>query len=293
MSIFRPKWKHIWQSIKANIRWSIPILRARSVNYQRISCTKEDPNQHISRFVTFFNILGAERIRDASVLEVGPGTNLAMAGLFIGAGADRYVAIDRFPGGVFEPESVSYCQSILQAAPETIRQGLANRALTPSQYPWNDRKRKPITVHKISLEQASKHTPPFDILISHNVIEHVYDIYRAFSSMRKLLVPGGVMVHRIDYGPHSIWREYKNPLTFLAVNTWLWRMMGLGRAVVNRYRHNEIIEAMRNAGFSCETVAADRLPETYVKEVRPFLPPSQKNILDGDLAVSAAWIVAR
>ena len=264
------------------------------MNYQRIACTKEDPSKHISQFTVFLDLLGRETIQGASVLEVGPGMNLAMAGLFIGAGANRYVAIDRFPGGVFEPESIAYCQSILQAAPENIRQGLADRSLDPSRYPWNDQEKKLISVHHNSLEQASKNfVSSFDVVISHNVVEHLYDIKRAFFAMREVLAPDGVMVHRVDYGPHSIWRQYDNPLMFLTINKRLWRTMGFGRAITNRYRHREILDAMTKAGFSCETRITDRFSVKHVKEIRPRLPMPQKKMSDDDLTVSSAWLVAR
>jgi SAM-dependent methyltransferase len=90
----------------------------------------------------------------------------------------------------------------------------------------------------------------FDVVCSFQVGEHLSDI-ESFARMHlRLLAPGGIAVHRVDFAPHDRWEAYPDPLTFLRPADWLWTLMGSHRGIPNRYRHHEFCAAFDAAGMT-------------------------------------------
>ena len=69
----------------------------------------------------------------------------------------------------------------------------------------------------------------------------------------RLLAPGGMATHRVDFGLHDCWVQYRDPLTFLRFPDWLWHLMGSNRGTPNLKRHHAFLEAFAAAGLTCET----------------------------------------
>ncbi len=58
----------------------------------------------------------------------------------------------------------------------------------------------------------------YDVVLSNSVLEHVVDPELFFKQMRSALLPGGVMIHRIDYRDHF----FKYPYHFLTFSDFFW-----------------------------------------------------------------------
>lgn len=152
------------------------------------------------------------------VVEIGPGDKLALAQFFIEAGASRYIAVDRFISS--KNKSGDKIQVINSPIENLLIYGLA------------------------------------DIIISFATLEHLTDLPKALSVMSTMLKPNGIMIHRVDYGPHSPWD--KNELGFLAIPDTLWKLMGSNRGYPNRIRHTEVSAILYDLGFQ----TAERIRRT-------------------------------
>jgi hypothetical protein len=100
----------------------------------------------------------------------------------------------------------------------------------------------------------------FDIVCSFQVGEHVSDISEFANSTAMLLKTRGIAVHRIDFGPHGVWRRYQDPLTFLRIPDLVWHAMGSARGVHNRRRAHEMEDAFQAAGLSVMSTVVERYP---------------------------------
>jgi hypothetical protein len=110
--------------------------------------------------------------------------------------------------------------------------------------------------------------------------------------MVKLLVPAGVMAHRVDYGPHGAWETAPNALAFLTVNDFLWRLMGKHRGYPNRYRHREVLQAVAQAGLLPADRVTRSVDEESVRAIQPSMLPRFRRFPVEDLAILDAEFVA-
>lgn len=213
---------------------------------------------------------GLSRIDGASVLEVGPGPILATGVLFIAHGAAAYHAIDRYD--VFRRDQPVRCAygDLIAALPERLRKrcdGLVNPVVGSRLFDGR------IVTGTLTIEEAAAQLPrgSFHLIVSHNVLEHVQDLRATLESMKTLLAPGGVMVHRVDVSTHTL-RAGVHPLWQLTVPDLLWALMYSARAYPNRLRPTTYWEFAACLGL--ETLhyrATGRVSNDSVESVRKHL----------------------
>ena len=80
--------------------------------------------------------------------------------------------------------------------------------------------------------------------MSFNVVEHLYDVERAFANMAALLRPGGAMIHRVDCSAHGHWGRYRDDLMFLTIPDHLWRAKA-GLEMSTRSRRGACLAPLR------------------------------------------------
>jgi SAM-dependent methyltransferase len=97
-----------------------------------------------------------------------------------------------------------------------------------------------------------------DLILSGSVLEHVSDPLALFAQLRRLLVPGGAMLHIVDYRDHF----FKYPYHFLQFRKATWnRWLNPGDLPVWRlYDH---LDQLKAAGFSTRVLAESRDREAY------------------------------
>lgn len=69
-----------------------------------------------------------EKLTGKSVAEIGPGDAIPLGLFVLGAGADRYVAIDRFPADVFGKHAGKLYEALLDESPD-LANALRQRGL--------------------------------------------------------------------------------------------------------------------------------------------------------------------
>ncbi|MBP9664474.1 MAG: hypothetical protein KBD94_07600 [Pyrinomonadaceae bacterium] len=186
-----------------------------------------------------------------SVCEIGPGDHLTSGMSILAAGASQYGGIDRFPGDYSGEASKHWYAEIArhwaQSYPNLPWPRWLNAADFPEGYP--DR----VEVIGQPLETAET-TQKYDIVCSFQVAEHLSDI-QAFADVHiRVLTDEGVGLHRVDFGPHDCWFQYRDPGTFLWFSDWLWKLTGSNRGVPNRKRHHEFMQAFDNADLAVEVL---------------------------------------
>jgi SAM-dependent methyltransferase len=265
--------------------WRVRRGRTTSTNnYQQVQSI-------LSQFHFFIESLGWGYVRDKKVIEIGPGDAIPLGLLFLGAGARQYVAIDRFLGNVWSVSAKRLYRDLIELAPERLCQGWQKNGLDPYQYPWRGSidsfsriKLIPKSIEEADLNESGRG----DIIISFNVLEHLSNVKQAFRNLKDLLNPGGVMIHRVDYGPHAF--GFKNPLMFLALPNKVWTLMGSHRGWPNRMRHSQILGALKAIGFN----NTDRITHCFnlkdVKSIHPFLSSEFQRLDEDDLLVADAEI---
>jgi SAM-dependent methyltransferase len=224
------RFSDVVQEVAKNGAMGVPAMRRlRARRGRTMAADARDQARHLRAQFAFF--MGTLRsVQGKSIVEIGPGDTAALGALFLQAGAISYTAYDRFEGEVAE----SYARSIYRELGCQIPD-LEQRSVI---------RRIPIEDVDPSREQQA------DIIISFNTIEHLIDPHVALGKMAGILKPDGVMVHRVDYGPHDLWVSSPNPMTFLAVTEWLWALMGSNRGYPNRVRHAELMRTASDLGLN-------------------------------------------
>ena len=212
--------------------------------------------------------IGWSSIQGRTIVEVGPGDAIPLALLFLGTGAKKYIAFDRFIGDVLNASSLALYKAIEADLPEEIKAGWHKLRVDCSRAGLEDLfARDMISLLPISIEEAT--TPDVaDFIVSFNVLEHLSDMEQALRRMAIILKPDGMMIHRVDYGPHDVWSRYRNQLTFLVLPDWLWRLMGSNRGYPNRTRHSEVMSILAGLGFSTAERIVRRFEPEDVADVK-------------------------
>ncbi len=126
-----------------------------------------------------------------------------------------------------------------------------------------------------------------DVVVSNSVLEHVADPPALFASLARLLAPGGVMLHRVDYRDHF----FKYPYHFLLFSkrTWNWF---LNPGDLPRWRLDDHLAALAGAGFTTTVLEADSDPEAFATIAGRLHPDFQDRDMDM-LAVTRAVLLGR
>ncbi|MBL4850370.1 MAG: class I SAM-dependent methyltransferase [Planctomycetes bacterium] len=223
--------------------------------------------------------LGLEFGPSLDVCELGPGDSLCLAALIAETGSS-YVGIDPWPPVLdralydlairyFREQAEIDVSSILDNSSDPIRHAESIRRLASGR----------------SVPSAS-----VDVLFSIAVLEHVRDPQAALAESWRILRPGGVAVHQIDYEDH----RGRGPAgwDFLRFSTSEWDRLHEGdsaRDYTNRVRHSKWLGLVQEVGFQVEEVSvANTTPPSHLRVHSDLLP-----LEEGDLGIQGSHIVLR
>jgi len=98
-----------------------------------------------------------------------------------------------------------------------------------------------------------------DMVFSQAVLEHVEDLSAAYSAIRRLLAPQGVVSHVIDFRSHKLTDEWDGHLQY---PEWVWRIVkGKRPYLLNRRPLSAHLALLENGGFKIKSVLHDiRVP---------------------------------
>lgn len=253
------------KEVAKNTAMGFPQVRSWRLNRPRAFTLQTDQDGKLERyaFLALRNLRGIiGSLENLHIAEVGPGDFMTSGLSLLAAGAASYTVIDRFVGDYSKPEAKEWYGWVKDAWPRFFPELKWPDYLHVEYFPeaYTDR----IQVMPVSIEDA-KAERLYDVVCSYQVGEHV-DSIEAFAEMNaRLLKPGGLAVHRVDFGPHDCWWYYKDPLTFLRFPDWLWHRMGSNRGTPNRFRYHEFCEAWEKAGLQVDVAERAFFPEGKIE----------------------------
>lgn len=298
----RPRLKDILHEVIANYAFAIPAIRSRRIRQGRTQNHLLDSanlfeHSFNNQFSVLQKVFGNDELRGKTFLELGPGDAVPVAFGALAIGATNYIACDRFPGTLNGPIARNIYDGVRKHCSPDLINALHQRGLDPDAFPWlpNPPGNPPvIQFHAVAAEALHTVVPPasVDVVYSYNVIEHVTDPEAVFASAFRILRPDGIMLHRIDFGPHGCWLNYRNPLLFMTISEPIWQAMGSNRGMPNRVRRPEILSALSRQGFTNETLAITTCDSAFAIATQPHLARA-KNISLEELSILDTLVLSK
>ncbi len=260
--------------------------------------------------------LSAATLRGKRILEIGPGQNLGLALRLLSLDAAQVVSVDKFYC-LLDVEEQGNIYRILRDNLTDPEKALFDRSIIlEEQYKINPDKLR--YLYGRGIDEVVPFFDPhfFDIIISRAVLEEIYDLDAAFSAMDHLLVPGGLMIHKIDLRDYNIFSLYgMHPLTFLTVPEWFYQRMTKNTVKPKRRLLNYYQDKMMEIGYygkffithivgeekelvpHKETIEfnVDYTEATLdlIRQIRPKLDRRFKDLPDEVLLVAGIFMVAK
>lgn len=260
--------------------------------------------------------ISVDMLQGKRILEIGPGDNVGVVIKFLLAGAKQVVCLDKFLSKQDWQQQHKIYQALREQLDESEKQ-VFDEVIDFEKGITSD-SQKLSYIYGIGIEEANRilERESFNMIISRAVFEHLYDPDAAFSAMDKLLMPGGYMIHKIDFRDHGMFSGHgHHPLTFLTIPERVYRSMILdsgkpNRRLIDYYRqkakdlgYNTKIFITHLVGIESELLPhkeAVRLSEDYsdsllslLKDIRPRLQPQFRDMPDEDIMVSGIFLVMR
>lgn len=312
----------IARQVARNLRAGVDARRGRTPDGARASGAEMTPAEAAAYADAAFEVLvehgelRPEELSGAAVLEIGPGESLALGLRLIAAGAAEVVAVDRFD----TQADLGRRQAIYAALVDALDPGAraaAEAVVRPGEDPPLDPARVRLEAGT-GAEQVDRAVPAghFRYAVSVAALQHVDDIDAALAAIDRVLEPGGVMAHQLDFGDLGVFTgRGLHPLTFLTVPDRAYRLMGSNLGISNRAMANRYRDALGRLGYTVEVKATKLLGDeekldpyrtellegrdfgerhvALVDELRPRLLPRYRDLPAADLLTQSAFIVAR
>ncbi len=231
-------------------------------------------------------------IKDAQVLEIGPGRNLALGVIMVLRGARRYSAVDIYQHPeLYDPSAYHGLYRLtrtirwrLVTGPDDLLRVEGDRVhLDPDRIEW---------LYPYESYNFPKEDNTVDFVFSHAGFEHFNEPRKTIERIFQVLRPGGTTAHHIDLRDHE---DFSKPFAFLRFGTEGWRARFTAENLheyTNQWRAVDFRQAFEAAGF--EIVEDDRKVEAQVtEELKSSFHTDFQDYSTEELSETQLWIVAR
>jgi len=176
-------------------------------NEKHLAYSKNQFNDFVKK------IGGMDKIKNKTILELGPGGSIGFGILALKNGASNYLTIDDGIHTFITKKQLSWYMKLANNDKDFIKKIFTRKN---NKYQYNKDK-----IKFISIDQRSKYSLPdnsVDFIYSCAVLEHVHNLDLCFSEMSRVLKSGGIMNHQVDLRDHIFSQD---SLWFLNINN-LW-----------------------------------------------------------------------
>jgi len=234
------------------------------------------------------------------VLEIGPGSHLAIPLSFIAAGATKVVSIDKYGEVKFRQKEQQVYEKILSRLSDHKKANLTGlvqglnlkRASDLDTFVLNYLPDLAIDSTEI-FNRLSKES--FDLIVSFNTLEHIKDIRIAFQNMKMLLKKDGIFIHKVDATSHyAISRYTKNSLAQLIFSDRVFDLMFFNRNAPTRRLLSDYQRISEDEGIPIIKSYVDELATTHeINSSFKFLYSRFKNYTQDEISKVGFIIVAQ
>lgn len=284
---------YVLRHIAQNLLMGIHMVKSAAMRWHKTGmCRSKD--RVLPVMAKFLNMLEAagRSVKDKIVLELGPGQtpDLLFAALLYGAKKVIALDINKYL------KSDLYDLNLYKETREWIRDAV-NRGELPlaetfngeryatelPQIPLSDLYFSVYDGRRFPLEDES-----VDIIWTKSVLEHVREPTVMIREMKRVLKPGGIMLHIIDLRDHTTLENGKDWLRFLRYSDMLWNLMTGNRSTwANRLRAFQWKNLFEETGF--KLIYEDTANQPFHKDFsRKKLAAPFLNFQDYDLSI--AWL---
>ena len=308
---------HNWQFKRRFASGNTESLHGSTHSHIPLSDSLAYINAQFDDYMKYGELTPAE-VRGKRIFELGFGDNIGVGLRFLAAGAAEVVCLDKF----YSKRDKEQERKIYQALRETLSGEEQRRFdeavdLSAGVAP-NPNRIKCIYGVDVENSEELKAAEPFDFVVSRGAIQDIFEPDAAFAAMDRILKPGGLMLHKIDLSDQGMFREYgMNPLTFLTISDSVYRLMAEGSGKPNRKKMSYYRNLLEKLGYDVKILITDIIGRggrgdlyphkesitpgvdysdtalALVKDVRPKLSASFRDMPDEELMVDGIFIIAR
>ena len=310
----------ILKGIALNVLYSIPPIR------RRLTAADYNPKETVDQMaaaardkVQWLRDRLPEGVSGKTIVELGPGGDFALEIALVGLGAARTITIDR--DASYLPKQSTRVSALypLMASEFGVRSsgnsskfavrssktGLRtpNFELRTSESELRTSNSRPFWHPPLSSDQfqylvgkgieREDRIPAgsVDVICSFAVLEHLPRLDRAFEAMRRLLKPGGWMIHKVDLRDHT---DFSRPLEFLRYPEWLWVVSRWKWSYMNRARWSVYPPLLAAHGFRLvERWPTRTLSDDELAAQRPRLARRFRRLTPDDLRLLGVGFTAQ
>lgn len=195
--------------------------------------------------------LKSNDLREKVILEIGPGDNFGVALNFLMNGASKVICIDKFYSSRLKDDEFKFYLNFRKELSESKKLIFDKLLELDSHIKLNQKK---LEYHfGIGIEDALKLLKPnsIDIVVSRSVLEHIHYIDAAMHTINKILLPGGLMIHKVDLREHRMFSSKPfHPLEFLTIPKPLYNLMTKYSGKPNRKLMDYYFYKMIDLGYN-------------------------------------------
>jgi SAM-dependent methyltransferase len=238
-----------------------------------------------------------------TALEFGSGRRPILPLLFRIAGCQKIILCDLFR--IMNRESLlNTIQNMKERSPQISAQlGIDPKRLEEIFFNDND-----LSLMDLLQKNGLEYRAPFDVrqtgfsdksldmIFSRTVLEHIPegDLSLIMNEMRRILKPGGVMVHIIDTSDH--WQHFDRGLSrinFLKFSPGWWNIINSPLAYQNRLRSREHVQIIKDAGFKISSIKTE-LHGKFLEDMKTMKihPDFSGRFSPEELAVISTYLIA-
>ncbi|MDD4736008.1 MAG: methyltransferase domain-containing protein [Kiritimatiellae bacterium] len=196
---------------------------------------------------------GSWNLRDATIVELGPGPFKAVALILIGKGAKKVIGFDKYGFAVDSVYERQLYQAVVDLVPPeekiNIRKVLDDNGGFKKRWEQFIDFRYGARLGEVLVDCRGE----VDWILSRSVLEYMDDLPGVMRSCAEMLKPDGRMIHKVDLRDDGMFSEAGlHPLTFLTIPGNIYRMMISHTYRPRRWRVEDYMKAFEMSGFFVE-----------------------------------------
>jgi SAM-dependent methyltransferase len=230
-------------------------------------------------FDDIFLILSKNKvpIKNAKILELGPGNSFIMAYNFLMRNAKKIILVDKFPRVIKTKKQNEYFHKELEFIKKKYGRSpffLSDGTIDTKYLEYFQKDLKEIQIEDV------------DFIYSNSVMEHIKNVHESVATMARILKPGGYMYHNIDMRDHY---NFNSPFLFYKYDdsTWNRFLTKEGISYTNRMRCDDFMEVFDKNGFEIVELRTEREKLNQKKMSSKFAHKSKEALEISKLGVLA------